>query len=54
MNLLSEGLPITILTAFFLLTLLLPAMCNFFIASFEQAFRTLEQLFATVGTISPP
>jgi flagellar biosynthetic protein FliR len=53
MNLLSEGLPITILTAFFILTLLFPTMCNFFVNTFEAAFRTLEQFFANVGTIGP-
>ncbi len=51
MNLLSEGLPITILTAFFLLTLLLPQMIDFFIQSFERAFIVLENLFAQTGTV---
>jgi flagellar biosynthetic protein FliR len=51
MNLLSEGLPITILTAFFLLAMLMPSMCNFFVSSFERAFRALEGLFASVGGI---
>ncbi len=51
MNLLSEGLPITILAAFFLLTLLLPTMCDFFVRSFSIGFAKLEQLFAEVGTV---
>ncbi|MDR3312766.1 MAG: flagellar biosynthetic protein FliR [Spirochaetaceae bacterium] len=51
MNLLSEGLPITILTAFFILTWLLPSLCEFFVASFDRAFMRLEQLFAAVGGI---
>ncbi len=51
MNLLSEGLPITILVAFFLLTLLLPTMCDFFIRSFMIAFTKIEQLFAEIGTV---
>lgn len=49
MNLLSEGLPITILVAFFLLTLLLPSMANFFAQSFDIAFLKLEELFTAVG-----
>lgn len=48
MNLLSEGLPLTILVAFFLLTLLLPIMCQFFSNSFDIAFGKLEELLATV------
>ncbi len=51
MNLLSEGLPITILTAFFLLTLLLPHMIDFFIQSFDRAFSTLENLLASAGNV---
>jgi len=49
MNLLSEGLPITILCAFFLLTILLPTMCNYFERCFLLAFERLELLFATVS-----
>ncbi len=51
MNLLSEGLPITILAAFFLLTLLLPVMSDFFIRSFDIAFQKLESLFASVAEV---
>ncbi|HOQ93498.1 MAG TPA: flagellar biosynthetic protein FliR, partial [Treponemataceae bacterium] len=51
MNLLSEGLPITILTAFFLLTILLPSMIDFFIQAFERAFYKLEQLLIVVGGV---
>ena len=51
MNLLSEGLPITILTAFFLLTILLPSMIDFFIQAFERAFYKLEQLLIIVGGV---
>ncbi|HPX27434.1 MAG TPA: flagellar biosynthetic protein FliR [Treponemataceae bacterium] len=51
MNLLSEGLPITIITAFFLLTLILPHMVDFFIQSFDRAFIKLENLFALTGTV---
>ncbi len=49
MNLLSEGLPISILCAFFLLTLLLPTMADFFCRSFETAFANLESIFAQVA-----
>lgn len=49
MNLLSEGLPISILCAFFLLTLLLPTMADFFCRSFETAFARMESLFAQVA-----
>jgi flagellar biosynthesis protein FliR len=51
MNLLSEGLPITIITAFFLLTLILPHMVDFFIQSFDRAFIKLENLFALTGNV---
>jgi flagellar biosynthetic protein FliR len=51
MNLLSEGLPLTILVSFFILWELLPGMCNFFIAAFERGFRSIEQLFISVGGI---
>lgn len=51
MNLLSAGLPITILTAFFLLTMLLPTMIDFFIQSFDHAFIKLENLFTVTGTV---
>ncbi len=51
MNLLSEGLPLTIITAFFLLTILLPHMVDFFIQSFDRAFFKLESLFAAAGSV---
>ena len=49
MNLLSEGLPITILCAFFLLTVLLPYMCNYFERCFSTAFLRLEDLFSSLS-----
>lgn len=49
MNLLSEGLPITILCSFFFLYLLLPTMIDFFCRSFDTAFINLEQLFTLAG-----
>ena len=41
MNLISEGFPIMILTAFLLITLLIPYLCGFFEASFESGFKNL-------------
>jgi flagellar biosynthetic protein FliR len=48
MNLLSEGLPITILVAFLLLVWLLPILCNVFINAFDAAFIKFEDLLASV------
>lgn len=49
MNLLSEGLPITILVSFFLLTMLIPKMINYFIAFMNSAFKELQNLFILVS-----
>ena len=49
MNLLSEGFPIMILTAFFLIMTLLPSMADFFVRSFAGGFKALEDLFAGTG-----
>lgn len=49
MNLLSEGFPIMILTAFLLIMLLLEPMTDFFNRSFESGFKALEDLFAGIG-----
>ncbi|NLK45735.1 MAG: flagellar biosynthetic protein FliR [Treponema sp.] len=54
MNLLSEGLPTTILCAFFLLTVLLPSMCNYFERCFTAAFVRLEDLFAKISPLVAP
>jgi flagellar biosynthetic protein FliR len=51
MNLLAEGLPLTILATFFVINLLLPGMCDFFINAFDRGFRTMEQLFISAGGI---
>ncbi len=45
MNLLSEGFPILILTAFLVIFLLLPYLCNFFEQSFNYSFENLGRLF---------
>jgi len=49
MNLLSEGFPIMILTAFLLIMLLLPSISDFFVRSFAGGFKALEDLFAGIG-----
>lgn len=47
MNLLSEGFPIMILLSFFILTAMLPAMCNFFVNSFRSGISDLTGFFAS-------
>ncbi|OJF77639.1 MAG: flagellar biosynthetic protein FliR [Treponema sp. CETP13] len=49
MNLLSEGLPITILVAFLLIMYLMPVLCEAFLAIFDQAFINIEDLITQVG-----
>lgn len=49
MNLLSEGFPVMILTAFLLIMLLLPSMTDFFVRSFAGGFKALEDLFAGIS-----
>lgn len=49
MNLLAEGFPILMLTSFFLLTVLMPNICEFFEAGFVSGFRHLENLFIRLG-----
>jgi len=49
MNLLSEGFPIMILTAFLLIMVMLPSMIDFFTRSFAGGFKALEDLFAGFG-----
>ncbi|MBO4640692.1 MAG: flagellar biosynthetic protein FliR [Treponema sp.] len=51
MNLLSEGFPIMILTAFLLIMLMLPSITDFFVRSFAGGFKTLEDLFLNMGGI---
>lgn len=48
MNLLSEGLPLTILTSFLILFLLMPVMCDFFTRSFDIAFFKFEDFLTQV------
>lgn len=49
MNLLSEGIPLTMLLGFLFLALSLPTMCDLFIGLFDAAFVNLRQLFAKVA-----
>ena len=51
MNLLAEGLPLTILVSFAVLQYLLPFMCDFFLDAFKHGFRNIEQLFIEAGGI---
>ncbi|NLC92696.1 MAG: flagellar biosynthetic protein FliR [Treponema sp.] len=49
MNLLSEGFPIMILVAFFILMVVFPNIVDFFLRSFSQAFSELERLFLGIS-----
>ena len=46
MNLMSEGFPIMILTAFFIITALMPQLCDYFVRSFAAGFARLESFLA--------
>ena len=52
MNLLSEGIPLTMLLGFLLLSLCLPYMCNLFLRLFDSDFYSLKTLFEKVGGFS--
>lgn len=49
MNLLSEGFPIMMLFSFFILTVSMPSICDFFTRAFYSGFSTLENLFLALG-----
>jgi len=49
MNLLSEGFPITIIVAFFLLGITLPLMVNLFVQIMGNGFEAFEQLLVDAG-----
>lgn len=53
MNLLSEGFPIMILLAFFLILSMLPSMTDFFIRAFDDGFASLMNLFSSLGKVTP-
>ncbi len=50
MNLLSAGFPITIMLTFFLLTIVLPVMVNFFIQVLNDGFAAFEMLLIQTGS----
>jgi len=49
MNLLSEGFPVMILVAFFIIMTILPNLCDFFIQSFASGFKEMENLFIQIS-----
>lgn len=49
MNLMSEGFPIMILLSFFIITMLMNNLCEFFVHSFDAGFHNLQNLFAFFG-----
>ncbi|MCM1321101.1 MAG: flagellar biosynthetic protein FliR [Bacteroides sp.] len=49
MNLLSEGLPLTMMAGFLLLAFVMPSMADFFLRSFTMAFSKLENLLVQIG-----
>lgn len=50
MNLLSEGFPIMMLLSFFIITALMPSLCDFFGRSFNVGFVKLEQLYLSLNS----
>lgn len=53
MNLLSEGFSIMLLVAFFVITLLMPSLCDFFERSFNSGISGMIELFAATGGKTP-
>ena len=49
MNLMSEGFSILMLTAFFIITALMPVLCDYFTESFADGFKQLQVLFVTLS-----
>ena len=49
MNLLSEGFPVMTLLSFFLITALMPVLCDYFMRSFNVGFSKLEELFVQLA-----
>jgi flagellar biosynthetic protein FliR len=52
MNLLSEGFSIMLLIAFFLITALMPQLCDFFERSFNSGITAMINLFSAAGASS--
>ena len=49
MNLLSEGFPIMILVAYFIIATVMPSLIDFFVRSFRGGFTVLQNLFIQVN-----
>ncbi|WP_256729318.1 flagellar biosynthetic protein FliR [Treponema parvum] len=49
MNLLSEGFPVMMLLSFFIITAVMPSLCDFFDRSFVTGFIKLERLFVSLS-----
>lgn len=49
MNLLSEGFPVMILVAFYVLAVVVPDLLNFFLAVFRDSFGELQRLFTRIS-----
>lgn len=49
MNLLSEGFPVMILVAFFIISIAMPSIIDFFVRSFNKGFSDLEQFFISIS-----
>ncbi len=49
MNLLSEGFPVMILVAFFIISIAMPSIIDFFVRSFNKGFADLEQFFISIS-----
>lgn len=54
MNLMSEGFPTMILVSFFIISVLMPNLCEYFSHSFDGAFTALERLYASIATGGRP
>ena len=53
-NLMSEGFPTMILVSFFIISVLMPNLCEYFSHSFDGAFTALERLYASIATGGRP
>ena len=49
MNLMSEGFPIMILTTFFVITVIMPQLFDYFSSAFYSSFSKIQEVFATIS-----
>jgi len=49
MNLMSEGFPIMILTTFFVITVIMPQLFDYFSSAFYSSFSKIQDVFATIS-----